>query len=91
MSSNDERTGHMSSNDFNAADVFAVTWDKARYQEQPLHWQTASEKARFTGDLASLRVLESRGLFATANRTSVARMFLELGLANKIVNAIVDK
>ena len=29
-------------------------------------------------------------MYATVNRTAVARMFISLGLANKIVNAIVD-
>ncbi len=44
-----------------------------------------------TGDLATLQTQEQRALIGAANRAVIVRMFLSLGLATKIVNAIVNK
>ncbi len=48
----------------------------------------ASAKDLAAGDFANPEHLECRALFADVDRTSAIRMFLSLGLADKIFNTI---
>ncbi len=51
----------------------------------------ASAKARATGDFCTPRTQEHMAMFAVAYRTLVTRMFISLGLNNKIINAVVKE
>ncbi len=51
----------------------------------------ASAKARATGDYDTPCTQEHQAMFVIASWTLVARMFISLGLNDKIVNAIVDE
>ncbi len=52
---------------------------------------SASKLARSAGDFGTPQNRERQAHFAAAYRLSVSRMFLSLGLSNKIVDAIVDE
>ncbi len=51
----------------------------------------ASQMARAAGDFETHRNCERQAMFAQAYKTSVYRIFISLGLANDIVDAIVDE
>ncbi len=51
----------------------------------------ASQMARAAGDFGTPRICERQAMFAQAYKTSVSRMFVSLGLADDIVDAIVDE
>ncbi len=51
----------------------------------------ASAKARAAGDFGTPQMQEHQAMFVVAYWTSVARMFISLGLNDKIVDSIVDE
>ncbi len=51
----------------------------------------ASHMARAVGDFGTSQNCKCQAMFAQAYRTLVSRMFLSLGLAHDIVDAIVDE
>ncbi len=51
----------------------------------------ASEMTRATGNFGTPQTQENQEAYAQAYRSSVSRMFISLGLADDIVDAIVDK
>ncbi len=53
--------------------------------------RSASQLARAAGDFGTPRNCEGQAMFAQAYRTLVSRMFISLGLADDIVDAIVDE
>ncbi len=53
--------------------------------------RSASKSARLAGEFGTLQNMERQAHFAAAYRILVSRMFLSLGLSDKIVNAIVDE
>ncbi len=71
--------------------IGSETQVKTRGGTQPEHFITATQKDRTAGNSPTPYVIESRSLFAAANRTAIARIFTSLSLAVKIVDAIVDK
>ncbi len=52
---------------------------------------SASKLARSAGDFGTPQNMERQAHFAAAYRLSVSRIFLSLGLSDKIVDAIVDE
>ncbi len=53
--------------------------------------RSASQMARAAGDFGTPRNHERQAMFVQAYKTLVSRMFVSLGLADDIINAIVDK
>ncbi len=58
---------------------------------QSRHGETASQKAHSTGDFAIPWENECQAIYAAVHRTAVARISLSLGLADDIVDAIVNE
>ncbi len=53
--------------------------------------QTMSQMACSIGDFATPWMMEHQAMYAAVHRTAITRIFISLGLANNIVDAIVDK
>ncbi len=69
----------------------SATWTTAGGRSQSRYGHTVSQRARSTGDFATLWALERQAMFVAAHRTAFAKMFISLGIANDIVDANVDK